>query len=165
MRDNGAFSQSSVYNREYDKGGDGGFTLVEILIAVVAVAILAAIAVPAYQNFVQKAREAAVVAIIENITKGEELYRLDSDDELYTGDFTDLEAIGFAPAAPGTATRTYHQYLFTLIVSTGPEGSVWSVTAEPQSGAGDVRYFYADQDGGIHFESGVGASEASPYIS
>jgi general secretion pathway protein G len=47
-----------------------GFTLVELLLAIAILGILAAIAVPTYQNYIDKARNSAAIAGIREIEGG-----------------------------------------------------------------------------------------------
>lgn len=54
-----------------------GFTLIELMIAVVVVAILAAIAYPAYQKHLAKGRRAAAQAHLMDIAQREQQYFLD----------------------------------------------------------------------------------------
>ena len=57
-----------------------GFTLVEILIVVVIVGILAAIAIPAYFSYVEKAYATDAKTAIKNITQAAEMYRNEEGD-------------------------------------------------------------------------------------
>ena len=52
-----------------------GFTLIELMIALAIVAILTAIALPAYQNSVTKSRRADAMAAISNIQLAQERWR------------------------------------------------------------------------------------------
>lgn len=52
-----------------------GFTLIELMIAVAVVAILTAIALPAYQSSVQKGRRADAMAAISRIQQAQERWR------------------------------------------------------------------------------------------
>ena len=57
-----------------------GFTLVEILIVVVIVGILAAIAIPAYFSYVEKAYATDAKTAIKNITQAAEMFRNEEGD-------------------------------------------------------------------------------------
>lgn len=54
----------------------GGFTLVEIMVAVAIVTTLAAMAIPMYWNYLEKARVARAIAEIRTIEKAIDLYGL-----------------------------------------------------------------------------------------
>lgn len=59
------------------KNMQGGFTLIELMIVVAIIAILAAIALPAYQNYVAKSQVAAGLA---EITPGKTQYEVMVND-------------------------------------------------------------------------------------
>jgi len=52
-----------------------GLTLIELLIVIVIVGILAAIAVPVYTNYMQRARRADAKTALEQLRAAEEMYR------------------------------------------------------------------------------------------
>jgi type II secretion system protein G len=60
--------------------GQGGFTLIEILIVIIIISILAAIAIPAYLSQRGKAKDAAVRDGIHCIQIGVQSYALDNSD-------------------------------------------------------------------------------------
>jgi type IV pilus assembly protein PilA len=62
-----------------------GFTLIELMIVVAIIGILAAIAIPAYQNYTKKASENACLAEVKGIANQQ--YVLMNDPE---GDISDL---------------------------------------------------------------------------
>ena len=66
-----------------------GFTLVEILIVVVIVGILAAIAIPTYFNYVEKAYASDAKTQIKNILMNADIYRQEQGS--YPDDITDME--------------------------------------------------------------------------
>lgn len=57
--------------------GKGGFTFVELVIAVLVVGILSAIAVPAYQEYLQKNKEATAISDINIIAMRLAAYRME----------------------------------------------------------------------------------------
>ncbi len=56
-----------------------GFTLLELLVSLAIVAILSAIAIPLYAEYVEKARVVAAIADIRNISLTIATYNLDND--------------------------------------------------------------------------------------
>jgi type IV pilus assembly protein PilE len=87
-----------------------GFTLVELLVTMVIAAILAAIAIPAYSNYVRKARRTEAKSAVLDIASLEE--RWFSTNNSYTDDPTKL---GYTGAA-GTAFTVGSGY-YTVLVS------------------------------------------------
>lgn len=59
----------------YRGGNRTGFTLVELLIAMVVVAIIASIAIPAYTANVRKGRTVIAQRVLMSLAQTEEIYR------------------------------------------------------------------------------------------
>ena len=55
-----------------------GFTLIELIIAVIVIAIIAAVAVPLYSNYVRKAKFQEAAISLLNLNLQEKLYWIDS---------------------------------------------------------------------------------------
>jgi type IV pilus assembly protein PilE len=105
-----------------------GFTLVELMIAVAIVAILAAIALPSYQESVQKGKRSdAKTGLVDAASRLEQFYL---DNKTYTTDMTDL---GYGAATNVDTTDGY--YKMTVAASAGCTiASCFTVSAVPQGG-------------------------------
>jgi general secretion pathway protein G len=77
-----------------DPRGAGGFTVVELLIAVLIVGILSAIAIPNYLRYLEKDKEATAISDINTIGRRLQEYRMEFPLP------TDLSTINFGNALP-----------------------------------------------------------------
>jgi prepilin-type N-terminal cleavage/methylation domain-containing protein len=157
-----------------------GFTLIELLIGVAIVAVLAAIGIPGYLGFVQRAREVTVIQYLREVHKGQQEWRLETDSAGYTGDFDELEETGFIPDAVNfvrvrlrpprrgvtreTSSRLVQGYRLDLTArDTGSlDTSTYSVTAYPSDRNQKLRWFYIDQFGMIRGAVGWAGPGAPP---
>jgi type IV pilus assembly protein PilE len=90
-----------------------GFTLIELMIVVAVIGILAAIALPSYQNYVQKARRTdAKTAVLDLASRQERFF---SVNNTYT---TSATALGYGSAFP-LAVNASGQAFYNLNVTTG----------------------------------------------
>jgi type IV pilus assembly protein PilE len=71
------------------RSGRRGFTLIEVMIALVVIALLAAVAYPAYTSAIAKNRRAEGVAAIAAVQLAQERWR--SNHDTYSNSFTDLK--------------------------------------------------------------------------
>ena len=94
---------------------ESGFTLVELLIAVVIIAVLTAVALPAYQDFVKTSRRADARNALINVQVKQERYR---SNNLSYGTLAQLtSSYGVSSASEAghysiavTANTVYHLY-------------------------------------------------------
>lgn len=98
-----------------------GFTLIELMIVVAVVAILAAIAVPSYQESVRKGRRGQAKADLVEVVQQAERYR--TVNNTYDG-FTLASS-----SSPSTGTAFY-----TLAIEIDEAGSTFDATATPIEG-------------------------------
>ncbi len=85
-----------------------GFTLLELLMVVIIIAILAAIALPQYLRLAEKARASEAMAIMASVRSSEGRYRAADPAGQYTTDLTllDLDLPGTIVAGIGGSATT-----------------------------------------------------------
>jgi len=103
-----------------------GFTLIELMVVVAVLAIISAIALPAYTGYIQTSREAVLVNNISTIEIFQEDERLRNGAYLtVAADVAAIEAaIGWEPEGdePGT----------TYVIAAGPGGSYEMTATSPE---------------------------------
>ena len=121
-------------------GREEGFTLIELLVVMLILGILAAIAIPAFFNQRDKARDADAKAAVRTAETAMETYATDNDGEYTAADVAALENIedtltsatlavnlngGATPAGVPSATG----YQVTVTSDTGNE--FWIIRSAP----------------------------------
>lgn len=97
-----------------------GFTLIELMIVVAVVAILAAIAVPAYNEQVRKSRRSDAIAAVGQVQLAMERWRADNPT------YANPTAAATYPALPTSPFYTY--------ALTNQSATAYTITATPAGG-------------------------------
>jgi len=111
--------------RMQTKKAEGGFTLIELMIVVAIIGILAAVAIPAYQNYVAKSKFAAALG---EVSAGKTGY------EVKLNEGADIEAptdIGLAATDSPTANCA-----FSIVEGEGGSGIQCEIQGGPSSVSG-----------------------------
>jgi len=107
-----------------------GFTLIELMIVIVIVAVLAAIAIPSYRQYVLRTHRAEAKRTLLDVATAQEKFYLQNNT------YADPSALGTAPPGGlGIANTTEHGYYGVAITAGGV--SAFSATATAQGGQAD----------------------------
>ncbi|TSA49361.1 MAG: prepilin-type N-terminal cleavage/methylation domain-containing protein [Nitrosomonadales bacterium] len=139
----------------------GGFTLIELMIAVVIVGILAAVALPSYREYIKKgARAAAQTELLQMAAVQEKIYL---NSNAYTPNVTTAyngTSTGGLGITSGTTTNS--KYTITLTTATAPS-QTYTLTATPVAGttqAGDGNITISENGQRCWYVSGAAACTA-----
>jgi len=121
-----------------------GFTIVELLIVIVVIAILAAITIVAYNGIQNRANDSAVQSDLARDVKSIELYRVDNGN--YPASYTNLVAMKIAgyplvasQQAYSTVSPTNYGVCFDTtddtyaVAARSKSGKVWYVSSKQKS--------------------------------
>jgi len=85
-----------------------GITLLELLVVIVIVGILAAVAVPVYTGYMQRARRVDAKTALEHVRAAQEMWRAEKGS--YSLDSAELRT---TMGAPATAISNYYTWQFS----------------------------------------------------
>lgn len=128
---------------------ESAFTLMEILIAVVVLAVLAGLALPNYFQTVEKARSNEAVGNLNIIRMGERIYRLNNGRYWPNPDATNNTLASINSALNIELNTAYYNALSVTSTGTGT-----GFTATASRGNAGAKTFTIDQNGAIT-ESGT----------
>ena len=98
-----------------------GFTLIELMIVVAIIGILAAVALPAYQDYVAKSQAATALA---EITPG----KVQAEDKIANGLAADLSTV----VDLGLQATTQRCGITSMVKTTGASGILCTIKGNPQ---------------------------------
>ena len=109
-----------------------GYTLIELLIAVVILSVLASVAIPSYQMYSQRARRADGLSSIAGLQLAQERFR--ANCPFYAQNIGNANACG---ANAGASTVTYGNasrdgFYALAIIANSATGNAYTVRATPQ---------------------------------
>jgi prepilin-type N-terminal cleavage/methylation domain-containing protein len=131
------------------KEGQGGFTLIEILIVIIILGVVAGLAVPLYRAQVEKSRQIEALQVLAAV-RGSEM-RFFSTDGTFTDDFAQLD---YTPPStdPGDTTddagQTLH-FSYSVALTGGGTGFEATATRNAVKGGDGTSTVKIDQAGTV----------------
>jgi type IV pilus assembly protein PilE len=118
--------------------GKAGVTLIEVMVVVAIVGMLAAIAIPAYNNYVTRSRRSDAFTALETVRAAQEMYR--AEKGFYASSFAGNVLAGCSTNMAGDN--------YTISVNR-PTATTFTSTATPQNKQASANdfYFRTDQNG------------------
>jgi type IV pilus assembly protein PilE len=118
--------------------GKEGVTLLELMIVVVVVGILAAVAIPAYNNYVTRSRRSDAFTALETVRAAQEMYRAELGEYRNGADFNANLLAGCSPTMAGSN--------YTMSVNR-TSATTYSVRAAPQNKQAGDFFLGTDHNG------------------
>lgn len=117
-----------------------GFTLLELMVAVIVMAILAAVALPTYQQYVLRSRRADATSALSNVQQAQERYR--ANQQSYA---SALSTLGFASDA---SPQGHYTLAISAAAATGYTLTATARSTSPQSRDTDCARFQLQMSAG-----------------
>lgn len=137
--------------------GDDGFTLIELMIVLVLIAVITAIAIPNLVSARKNANEVAAIGSLKTIANGQQLYResdKENDGEFDFGSLAELSNTTIIDGTLGSGNRA--GYAFETNPGSVNRSFLWFALANPRlpQSSGD-RYFCTNNRGQIFYTTGA----------
>ena len=140
------------------RAGQRGFTLIELMIAVVVVAILAMVALPAYQDSIHRNRRSEAVTALMAVQQAQERWRSNhsryaNDGEMTASPTADPPGLGL----PATTSSGYYGIAISEPSVAGYIATARAVAGTSQAKDGDCKVLAVRMAGGnLSYGSGSG---------
>lgn len=128
-----------------------GFTIVELLIVVVVIAILAAIAIVSYTGIQNRTHDTTVQNDLANIAKQYEMYKVRSAASIYPYGADLNDGVAFKMNITKNSYDPNAAYQLLNCTSSASQGSNYAVLAVSKSG----KKFYVSSEGGVKEYTGA----------
>ena len=112
------------------KRSQGGFSLVELMITLVILAVLMSIAIPSYQSQLEKSRRSEGKALLSEIAALQESFR--TEQNRYTADLTEL---GYAAAGWNQSKNGYYRVSVLAPTAGCPIATCFQLEAQTVAGS------------------------------
>ena len=109
-----------------------GLTLIELLMVIVIVGVLAAIAVPMYSGYMQRARRADAKTALEQVRAAQEMWR--AEKGTYCIDGTAEATLRTTMGAPATTISSYYTWSFTVKTATAFTAQATAIGSQASDG-------------------------------
>jgi len=109
-----------------------GLTLIELLMVIVIVGVLAAIAVPMYSGYMQRARRADAKTALEQVRAAQEMWRAEKGS--YCIDGTAEATLRTTMGAPATTISNYYTWSFTVKTATAFTAQATAIGSQASDG-------------------------------
>lgn len=115
---------------------ENGFTLLELMIAVAIIGILAAIAIPNYNQYIIRSNRAAAQSYMLSISNVQEQYLL--DNRSYADPDPDNDITGVLGASMAAPTELSGKYTFSITNASPSSYQIVATAIGSQAGDGDL---------------------------
>jgi len=115
-----------------------GFTLIELMIVVVVIAVLSAIAIPSYKNYVLRAKRASARTAIQNMAQQQERYFTQNNTYLVVNTGGTPPA-GWVNWVGDSYAQRYYDLSVAVTAGATTTAAAFSIVAAPANGWSDVQ--------------------------
>ena len=121
-----------------------GFTLIELMIAVVVVGILAAVAFPSFMDSIRKGRRSDALSALSAVQQAQERWR--TNNSAYASDLSASAPAGLG--LPSTTSGGYYTLTLANVTPTGYQAVATAVSGKSQADDGNCAKLGVEMNGG-----------------